>query len=73
MAEPEPMEGFICPICMTDFKTPTLLTKHFEEEHKDDPEILKSLKGLPFLHGCIISIVERASFLKINFNLTLRD
>ncbi|XP_001606370.1 rabenosyn-5 isoform X1 [Nasonia vitripennis] len=46
MAEPGPMEGFICPICMTDFKTPTLLTKHFEEEHKDDPEILKSLKDL---------------------------
>ncbi|CAB0032995.1 unnamed protein product [Trichogramma brassicae] len=45
MAESEPMEGFICPICMTDFKTPVLLTKHFEEYHKDDPEILRSLKG----------------------------
>ncbi|XP_011496703.1 PREDICTED: rabenosyn-5 [Ceratosolen solmsi marchali] len=46
MAHVEVMEGFICPICMTDFKTPTLLTKHFEEFHKDDPEILKSLKDL---------------------------
>ncbi|KAL7301218.1 hypothetical protein TKK_0006184 [Trichogramma kaykai] len=46
MAESEPMEGFICPICMIDFKTPVLLTKHFEEYHKDDPEILRSLKDL---------------------------
>ncbi|XP_014211795.1 rabenosyn-5 [Copidosoma floridanum] len=47
MAETEqPIEGFICPICMTDCKTPTLLTKHFEDYHKDDPEIFRSLKGL---------------------------
>lgn len=45
MTEPEAMEGFICPICMTDYRTPALLTKHFEEYHKDDPEILRSLKG----------------------------
>jgi hypothetical protein len=45
MADLDVLEGFICPICMTDFKTPTLLTKHFEEYHKDDPEILRSLKG----------------------------
>ncbi|XP_014477035.1 PREDICTED: rabenosyn-5 [Dinoponera quadriceps] len=42
----EVLEGFICPICMTDFKTPNHLTKHFEEIHNDDPEILKSLKDL---------------------------
>lgn len=41
----EVLEGFICPICMTDFKAPNQLTKHFEDFHKDDPEILKSLKG----------------------------
>ncbi|XP_015600809.1 rabenosyn-5 [Cephus cinctus] len=40
------LEGFLCPICMTDFKTPNQLTKHFEEVHNDDPEILKSLKDL---------------------------
>lgn len=39
------IEGFICPICMTDLKSPTQLTKHFEDFHNDDPEILKSLKG----------------------------
>ncbi|XP_066590256.1 rabenosyn-5 [Prorops nasuta] len=42
----EVFEGFICPICMTDLKSPNNLTKHFEEYHNDDPEILKSLKGL---------------------------
>lgn len=40
------LEGFICPICMTDFKAPSHLTKHFEEVHNDDPEILRSLKDL---------------------------
>lgn len=39
------LEGFICPICMTEFKAPNQLTKHFEDFHNDDPEILKSLKG----------------------------
>lgn len=39
------LEGFICPICMNDCKTPQQLTKHFEEFHDDNPEILKSLKG----------------------------
>ena len=43
------LEGFLCPICMTDLKTPQQLTKHFEEFHNDDPEILKSLKGLSFI------------------------
>ncbi|KAK0167842.1 hypothetical protein PV327_001699 [Microctonus hyperodae] len=42
----EVLEGFICPICMTDLKSPNQLTKHFEEIHNDDPEILKSLKDL---------------------------
>ncbi|XP_003703620.2 rabenosyn-5 [Megachile rotundata] len=42
----EVLEGFICPICMTDFKAPHQLTKHFEDFHNDDPEILKSLKDL---------------------------
>ncbi|KAK2585898.1 hypothetical protein KPH14_010486 [Odynerus spinipes] len=40
------LEGFICPICITDFKAPNRLTRHFEEFHNDDPEILKSLKDL---------------------------
>ncbi|XP_008551264.1 rabenosyn-5 [Microplitis demolitor] len=47
MAENVPiLEGFLCPVCMTDLKKPCQLTKHFEEVHNDDPEILKSLKDL---------------------------
>ena len=41
----EVLEGFLCPSCMADLKTPQQLTKHFEEFHNDEPEILKSLKG----------------------------
>ncbi|XP_046733787.1 rabenosyn-5 [Diprion similis] len=47
MAEGEEMlEGFLCSICKTDLKTPHQLTKHFEEYHNDNPEILKTLKEL---------------------------
>ncbi|XP_012542286.1 rabenosyn-5 [Monomorium pharaonis] len=46
MANNDVLEGFICPICITDFKAPNHLTKHFEEVHNDDPEILRSLKDL---------------------------
>lgn len=42
----EVLEGFLCPICMTDLNTPQQLTKHFEEFHNEDTEILKSLKGI---------------------------
>lgn len=50
------LEGFLCPICMTDLKTPHQLTKHFEEFHNDDPEILKSLKGSFFILSAILSL-----------------
>ncbi|XP_012255541.2 rabenosyn-5 isoform X2 [Athalia rosae] len=40
------LEGFLCSICLTDLKTPHQLTKHFEEFHNDNPEILKTLKEL---------------------------
>ncbi|XP_078033905.1 rabenosyn-5 [Augochlora pura] len=40
------LEGFICPICMAEFKAPTQLTKHFEDDHKDDSETVKLLKDL---------------------------
>lgn len=40
------LEGFICPICMLDFKAPDQLLKHFEECHNDDSEFLKCFKGI---------------------------
>ncbi|CAD1479400.1 unnamed protein product [Heterotrigona itama] len=41
-----PLEGFLCPVCLADFPAPAPLTKHFDEFHRDDPEIFKSLKDL---------------------------
>lgn len=49
MAENEPvLEGFICPMCMTEFKAPDDLHKHFEEFHNDNSELLKSFKGIDY-------------------------
>ncbi|XP_043485756.1 rabenosyn-5 [Polistes fuscatus] len=39
------LEGFLCPVCMTDLKAPDNLTKHFEEFHNNE-QFLKSLKDL---------------------------
>lgn len=38
------IEGFLCPICKADLKTPDQLTSHFETVHKEDQDVLKSLK-----------------------------
>lgn len=38
------IEGFLCPICKTDLKTPDQLTSHFETLHKEEQDVLKSLK-----------------------------
>ncbi|XP_047369981.1 rabenosyn-5 [Vespa velutina] len=47
MAENIPvLEGFICPMCMTEFKAPDDLHRHFEEFHNDNSEFLKSFKDL---------------------------
>lgn len=53
------LEGFICPICMTDFKAPSHLTKHFEEIHNDDPEILRSLKGMRARFFCNLFVKKK--------------
>uniref|UniRef100_A0A158P9S4 FYVE-type domain-containing protein n=1 Tax=Angiostrongylus cantonensis TaxID=6313 RepID=A0A158P9S4_ANGCA len=33
------VEGFLCPICMSTFTAPELLSEHFEEAHNKDKEI----------------------------------
>ncbi|XP_071449542.1 rabenosyn-5 [Hetaerina americana] len=40
------LEGFICPICKKDLVTALLLSTHFQEEHNDDQDVLRSLKDL---------------------------
>lgn len=39
------MEGFLCPICKGDFGTAIKLLAHFQEEHSEEQDLLKSFKG----------------------------
>ena len=45
MGDQEHMEGFICPICMVDLCTLSLLLKHFESSHAEDKALVDQLKG----------------------------
>ncbi|RZF35179.1 hypothetical protein LSTR_LSTR012384 [Laodelphax striatellus] len=40
------MEGFLCPICKADLGTPDQLVTHFQNEHSEDQDLLKSFKDL---------------------------
>ena len=42
----EILEGFLCPICKSDLKTPEKLTNHVEQEHSEEQDLLKSLKEI---------------------------
>lgn len=39
------MEGFLCPICKSDYGTAMKLLNHFQDEHSDEQDLLKSFKG----------------------------
>lgn len=39
------IEGFLCPICKVDLGTAVKLVSHFQEEHSNEPDLLKSFKG----------------------------
>lgn len=42
----EVREGFLCPMCMKDLETVTMLQGHFEEEHSnEDKDVLQQLRG----------------------------
>lgn len=43
--ESDILEGFLCPICKADLKTLNRLKTHFQEQHPEDQDVLKSLKG----------------------------
>lgn len=46
MAESEEIkEGFICPICLKDMRSPNNLLSHFQDQHSEEQDILSSLKG----------------------------
>lgn len=40
------LEGFLCPICKIDLKTPDRLTYHVEKEHEQEQDLLKSFKDI---------------------------
>ncbi|ERL92717.1 hypothetical protein D910_10027 [Dendroctonus ponderosae] len=42
----EIQEGFLCPICHKDMRSPSNLLNHFQDQHSEDQEFLKSLKGI---------------------------
>ncbi|KAJ9580600.1 hypothetical protein L9F63_024215, partial [Diploptera punctata] len=42
----EILEGFLCPMCKADLGTALQLHNHFQEEHTEDQDVLKSLKDL---------------------------
>ena len=39
-------EGFLCPICLKDLKSPTHLSSHFEEFHEEDKDVLQQLRNV---------------------------
>ena len=45
----EILEGFLCPICKADLGTALQLHNHFQDEHTEDQDVLKSLKGVVYL------------------------
>uniref|UniRef100_A0A182QL00 FYVE-type domain-containing protein n=1 Tax=Anopheles farauti TaxID=69004 RepID=A0A182QL00_9DIPT len=47
----EILEGFLCPICKSDLRTPERLTVHVEHEHSEEQDLLKSLKEI--FHGIL--------------------
>lgn len=43
----EILEGFLCPICKEDLRSPDRLTAHFDSAHSDDDQdLLKSFKDI---------------------------
>ncbi|KAI5641768.1 FYVE zinc finger domain-containing protein [Phthorimaea operculella] len=44
--EEEILEGFLCPICKADLKSASQLTSHFESQHQEEQDVLKSLKDI---------------------------
>ncbi|XP_053697041.1 rabenosyn-5 [Sabethes cyaneus] len=58
----EILEGFLCPICKTDLKTPERLTAHVEQEHSEEQDLLKSLKEMfSFAKKKILNLDETAN------------
>lgn len=65
------LEGFLCPICKADLKSPNQLTIHFETLHQEEQDVLKSLKTIfGKAKKKILNLDENS--LKETFDKTLR-
>lgn len=38
-------EGFLCPVCHKDLRSPKNLLAHFENQHSEEQDLLRSIKG----------------------------
>ncbi|XP_055524232.1 rabenosyn-5 [Wyeomyia smithii] len=69
----EILEGFLCPICKADLKTPERLTVHVEQEHSEEQDLLKSLKEMfSFAKKKILNLDETASDLARSLDSSLQ-
>ncbi|XP_058835723.1 rabenosyn-5 [Topomyia yanbarensis] len=69
----EILEGFLCPICKADLKTPERLTAHVEQEHSEEQDLLKSLKEMfSFAKKKILNLDETANDLARSFDSSLQ-
>ncbi|XP_060520267.1 rabenosyn-5 [Cylas formicarius] len=48
-------EGFLCPICRKDMRSPNNLIVHFQEMHSEEKEFLKSIKDI---YGGFLKILK---------------
>ncbi|EDS40233.1 rabenosyn-5 [Culex quinquefasciatus] len=68
----EILEGFLCPICKADLKTPERLTAHVEQQHSEEQDLLKSLREMfSFAKKKILNLDETASELARNLDSSL--
>lgn len=45
-SESQVLEGFICPICKSDLGTAVSLLSHFQDEHSEEQDLIKTFKGM---------------------------
>ncbi|XP_062539715.1 rabenosyn-5 [Armigeres subalbatus] len=69
----EILEGFLCPICKADLKTPERLTVHVEQQHSEEQDLLKSLKEMfSFAKKKILNLDETATDLARSLDSSLQ-
>lgn len=67
------LEGFLCPICKEDLKTPERLTNHVETLHSEEQDLLQSLKDIfSIAKKRIYKNIDETVDLAKNFDGTLK-